>query len=397
MRYSLLPALIRAWRIHPLALIRDLTMFEPRFHDPAQPVRMSVVLDILDLARWAPSGDNSQPWRFEILGDDHVRVHAFDTRRDCVYDLEGHASQLSVGALLETIRIAAGAHQRVAKVVRRREAPVEAPVFDVRLELTPEPQVGDLHLAIRDRSVMRKPLSVRSLSASDKQRLESAVGEAYRVVWFESAAERLRLAWLAVKSAKIRLTIPEAYAVHRQIIEWNARYSEDRVPDQALGADALSLRSMRWVMASWERVQTDEPLLRRHPRAAPATRSAPRRLLRRPLRAGGAKAAGGHRRLCARRRGGPALLVDRDHDSGSSSSRSTPHWSLRSTFAGGSNSLRWRVHGSAPRGSNDALRACSERRRRRRRCSSAASDMARRIPPARLRLPLERLVVSAPP
>src|SRR6185369_10805599 len=78
---------------------------------------MSVVLEILDLARWAPSGDNSQPWRFEVLGDDHVRVHAFDTRRDCVYDLEGHASQLSVGALLETIRIAAGAYQRVASIV----------------------------------------------------------------------------------------------------------------------------------------------------------------------------------------------------------------------------------------------------------------------------------------
>ena len=216
---------------------------------------MSVVLEVLDLARWAPSGDNSQPWRFEVLGDDHVVVHAFDTRRDCVYDLEGHASQLAVGALLETIRIAAGAHQRVARIVRRPEAPLETPVFDVRFELAPELPHEDLHLAIRDRSVMRKPLSIRSLRAGDKERLESAVGQAYRVIWFESAADRLRLAWLAVKSAKIRLTIPEAYAVHRQIIEWNARFSEDRVPDQALGADALSLRSMRWVMASWDRVQ----------------------------------------------------------------------------------------------------------------------------------------------
>jgi len=216
---------------------------------------MSLVLEVLDLARWAPSGDNSQPWRFEIVGDDHVRVHAFDTRRDCVYDLEGHASQVSVGALLETIRIAARAQQRVARIVRQEDAPAETPVFDVRFEPAAGPSPEDLHLAIRNRSVMRKPLSVRSLSAGDRQRLESAVGEGHRVVWFESAAERMRLAWLAVKSAKIRLTIPEAYAVHRQIIEWDARYSEDRVPDQALGADALSLRSMRWVMASWERVQ----------------------------------------------------------------------------------------------------------------------------------------------
>ena len=216
---------------------------------------MSVMLEVLDLARWAPSGDNSQPWRFEVLGDDRAVVHAFDTRRHCVYDLEGHASQLSVGAMLETLRIAAAARQRVARVERRREAPAEAPVFDVRLEPARALAADDLHRAIRDRSVMRKPLSVRSLREDDKRRLEAAVGDAYRVVWFEGARERLRLAWLAVKSAKIRLTIPEAYAVHRQIIEWDARYSEDRVPDQALGADALSLRSMRWVMASWDRVQ----------------------------------------------------------------------------------------------------------------------------------------------
>ena len=69
-----------------------------------------VVERILDIARWAPSGDNSQPWRFEICSPSHVIVHAFDTRHHCVYDLQGHASQLSVGALLETIRIAASVH-----------------------------------------------------------------------------------------------------------------------------------------------------------------------------------------------------------------------------------------------------------------------------------------------
>jgi hypothetical protein len=75
-------------------------------------------------------------------------------------------------------------------------------------------------------------------------------------VWFEGSRARRRLAWLAVRSAKIRLTIPEAYAVHREIIEWDAQFSIDRVPDQALGADAFSLGSMRWAMASWERVRT---------------------------------------------------------------------------------------------------------------------------------------------
>ena len=46
---------------------------------PAPSEAMPVVEQILDLARWAPSGDNSQPWRFQVLSDRDVAVHAFDT------------------------------------------------------------------------------------------------------------------------------------------------------------------------------------------------------------------------------------------------------------------------------------------------------------------------------
>jgi hypothetical protein len=48
--------------------------------------------------------------------------------------------------------------------------------------------------------------------------------------------------------------MPEAYRVHRDIIHWGVRFSEDRVPDQALGVDPLTARLMRWIMADWQRV-----------------------------------------------------------------------------------------------------------------------------------------------
>ena len=215
----------------------------------------AIVEAILDLARWAPSGDNSQPWRFEVRAPDHVVVHAFDTRRHCVYDLEGHASQVSVGALLETMRIAATAQGRAMRAVRRADAPDEFPVIDVWFDPDPEIAVDPLVTVIRERSVQRKPLSTQPLQDDARDALERSVGPGHAVVWFESRRDRLRMAWLAVRSAKIRLTIPEAYAVHRDIIEWGARFSDDRVPDQALGADPLTVRSMRWVMAHWNRVQ----------------------------------------------------------------------------------------------------------------------------------------------
>ena len=68
---------------------------------------MALIHQVLDLARWAPSGDNTQPWRFEVLSEQSAHVHGYDTRDTCVYDLDGHASQLSHGALIENIVIAA--------------------------------------------------------------------------------------------------------------------------------------------------------------------------------------------------------------------------------------------------------------------------------------------------
>ena len=53
------------------------------------------LLDILDLARWAPSGDNTQSWRFEIIADDGIAIHGHDTRKDVIYDLDGHTSHMA--------------------------------------------------------------------------------------------------------------------------------------------------------------------------------------------------------------------------------------------------------------------------------------------------------------
>lgn len=219
------------------------------------PMTTQSILDrILDLARWAPSGDNTQPWRFERLGAMSVRVHGFDTRSHCVYDLDGHPSQLSIGALLETISIAASAHRWAMTVRRDRDAAEDKPRFDIEfnedLALPPSP----LAATIDKRSVQRRAFKTRPLRAEEKAALSQSVGPDYKIVWLESAGDRLRTAKMLFHSAKLRLTIPEAYRVHRDVIEWHAQFSKDRIPDQALGANPMTVVLMRHVMKSWERV-----------------------------------------------------------------------------------------------------------------------------------------------
>ena len=71
---------------------------------------------------------------------------------------------------------------------------------------------------------------------------------------FENGAARRTIAALNASNAGIRLTIPEAYAVHKAVIAWDSATSEDRLPDASLGAGPFLLATMRFAMASWPRV-----------------------------------------------------------------------------------------------------------------------------------------------
>lgn len=230
--------------------------------------------DILDLARWAPSGDNVQSWEFEIAGPRHVVVHTRDTRIDTVYDLRGRPSQLAYGILLETLAIAASAHGLRAAVTRRpapsqdekpedKTAEVKqrnaVQVFDVRLEPDPSVVRNPLIDVIKVRSVQRRPMERRPLTAMEKDALVKAVGAGYSIDWYETPAQRWAAARLMYKNAKLRLTMPEAFLVHKHIIDWepgHEDFSDTLVPPNALGVDKATLRLMKWAMASWGRMST---------------------------------------------------------------------------------------------------------------------------------------------
>jgi len=214
-----------------------------------------VLVKILDLARWAPSGDNTQPWRFEIVADDHVAVHGFDTRAHVLYDFDGHPSQMAHGALIETLRIAASGFQLATAWSIRPESPENAPVYDIylrkSLDLAPDPLLP----YVEKRVVQRRPMLMTPLTTSQQDNLSMAPGANYSIQYFASASDRLKVAKLLWDNAYIRLTCPEAYKVHREIIEWGVRYSNDRLPEEAIGVDPMTAKLMKWVMESWERVE----------------------------------------------------------------------------------------------------------------------------------------------
>ena len=146
--------------------------------------------DILELARWAPSGDNSQPWRFEVFAGDRAVIHVNDTRSHCVYDFQGRATQLAVGALIETLHIAASSiGYRVTITSEAGSVPTHT---KHNLSLQPDGAIkaDPLAASITRRCVQRRPLSFRSLTLDQRGALEDAVAP-YTLRWLDTPGQRL--------------------------------------------------------------------------------------------------------------------------------------------------------------------------------------------------------------
>ncbi|MCF2857243.1 ThiF family adenylyltransferase [Pseudoalteromonas sp. SMS1] len=214
---------------------------------------LTLACKVIELAKWAPSGDNCQPWQFELLDATTFNVHANNTRASSVYDLDGHSSHIAHGILLETIEIAA------SKFGCRVEVHVSPSngVSDIyKISLIPSDAViADPLLAnIKTRTVQRKAMGTRALSEEEKRSLVESLPPGFKVQWYQSTAEKRRFAWLNAHNAKTRLTMKEAYLVHAEIIDWGKQFSETKIPEQALGLDKITARLTHWLFESWERV-----------------------------------------------------------------------------------------------------------------------------------------------
>ena len=208
---------------------------------------------ILDAARWAPSGDNTQPWRFEPLDADTVRIHLTTEAGTNPYDYrDGEPSLMSGGMLLENLRIAASAQgRRLDWTVEGGGGPH---VVIAHMPASPGLPADRLHGVLALRSVDRRPYLSRPLRPAERVALEAAAGPDLQVSWHEDRAARLRMARLGALATDIRLRAQETFEVHRRVIDWSPGHSATGLPSGAIGLDRGTLRIMRWAMAHWPRM-----------------------------------------------------------------------------------------------------------------------------------------------
>ncbi len=238
-----------AWR----AITRRLEARPAGAHPAADPPDhgRTPVEEILNLARWTPSGDNTQPWRFQVMDEASV---AIQVRKDpsSVYEYrDGEPTVLAVGMLVESLRIAASAFGR-EMICDQEQSPDRLlvripPVAD----LPPDPLVSFLTI----RSVDRRAYRWRGLQPDQKALLESSVTGAVVLDWHEHAMARWRCARLNAMATDIRLRCPEAFPIHQRVIDWQHAFSADRIPARAVGLAGPVLPMLRWGLKDWRHMQ----------------------------------------------------------------------------------------------------------------------------------------------
>ncbi len=222
---------------------------------PDFPFDATRLLAILDLARWAPSADNTQPWRFEPLGEEDLLIHMLDAPAHFPAPIDyrdKEAAWLQGGILLESIRIAATVHGCATSwTVGSSDPPWTIRVRIVKqLGLESSPLAAELPM----RSVVRTGLGRRSLTTGEKAELAAALGPDLTVTWIERWSERWRVARMAAMASDIRLRMIELYPVHKSILDWNRDRSPDGLPVKAIGLNWPTRKLMHWAMDNWPRM-----------------------------------------------------------------------------------------------------------------------------------------------
>ena len=150
-------------------------------------IDQGIIQKILEAGVQAPSGSNSQPWRFHLEGDT-VSVLMLPELDHPVLNVHAWGTLFATGALLENISIAA-AHEGL------EAAAVLFPKSDdrnlvARVSFVPKPGTGaareteELYGAIFKRATNRKPYGTDKINGTVRERLLAAPAEvgAYDVV-----------------------------------------------------------------------------------------------------------------------------------------------------------------------------------------------------------------------
>jgi len=176
--------------------------------------------ELLEAAIRAPSGDNCQPWRFEVQGDT-VKVYNLPGRDTSLFNFRQRASYVAHGALLENLVLAASANGYSTDVALFPDA--SEPDLIAAVSFKPATvQASPLYDVIPARCTNRRRYDSSTLSGHERTALmAAAAGREGRLLLTGSAEEKAFLAGIVALNDRLVFENENLHAFLFDHIRWN--------------------------------------------------------------------------------------------------------------------------------------------------------------------------------
>ena len=213
------------------------------------------MLAILEAARWAPSGDNMQPWRFKVIDDQTIYIIRMNNAENVLNSFSNHEPDfIALGCLLENIRLAAAAQNKTA-TWEYQGTIAQLDHIKVHFEKTEEDLDFSLLSYVKTRSVNRRPYKIKRLTAPDKEALNKALGLQLKIYWFEDFSPKLKLSLLLMSALKQRMQMKLTQELLTKAIDTKQRLSPHKIPIATLPLDPLSMMFNKFILADIRRIK----------------------------------------------------------------------------------------------------------------------------------------------
>lgn len=209
------------------------------------PLLLDELKDVLDLGRWAPSGDNMQPFTVKSVSKTSVHVSLHEIEVYFQKYVEEDMRLLSFGVYFETLRQAATLFGYAAQWQKTQDPLTYEISFEKQEGLLPEETAP----YIRTRFTDRRPYKTTPLTdPQSRVLLQETLGEGYRVVYNGDKDHRKTFAHREMDAMGIILGGEES--IHQMVdyIDFENPYSTEKIPFESLGFSFLTKSMVRFFM-----------------------------------------------------------------------------------------------------------------------------------------------------
>jgi nitroreductase len=179
------------------------------------------IKEILDNAVWAPSGDNSQPWKFEVR-QDKLYIFNIPDRDNPILNFKQSGSYVAHGGLIENIFIVAPHLGYNTNIKLFPDAQNEDLVASVSFEKT-EIKHSPLFNYIKQRVTNRKPYKNKLLTQEQK----NILFENDNIFFTEEKQKRKIIGSAASTMERVALETPSIHKLFFDGILWDKKENEN--------------------------------------------------------------------------------------------------------------------------------------------------------------------------